>query len=75
MPNEREIEVAVLTERLEALRADHLQLSASIRELSRTVSALERAVASQSPLTNLFERLVTVALTAAGTWWITRDSK
>jgi prefoldin subunit 5 len=70
--NEHEIALAVLTERFDQLRTDHAQLSACIRDLSRTVSQLEKTVAAQSPWTALVQHLITVGLTAAITWWVSR---
>jgi prefoldin subunit 5 len=75
MSSDHDVELAVLTERFDQLRADHLALSKSIRELSQTVAQLERTVAAQSPLTAMFERFVIALVTGAVTYFITKEAR
>jgi len=68
-----EVEIAVLTERFDQLRADHLALQKCIAQLSQSVAQLERTVAAQSPLTAMFERFVIALVTGAVTYFITKE--
>ena len=72
MSSDHEVELAVLTERFDALRTDHAQLAQCIRELSRTVAQLEKTVAAQSPWTAMFQHIMTVSVTALVTWYVTK---
>lgn len=71
----QEVEIAVLTERFDQLRADHRALAASIQSLSETVAKLDKTVAAQTPWAAMFERFVVALVTGAVTWFVAKETR